>query len=362
MNRNSLTFLAALAMCLSASAQNNTAKGAPLVFENDEWDFGTINEEDGIVTHVFRFANVSDKPVRIVSVSTSCGCTNAAFSNEPVAPGDFGEITVHFSPARTEGQLYREVEVLTDNREWFNRLTVIANVIPMPMGLEQLNPHQLSGPVRTNTNRCNFGYVAQGRTVTKTVSLVNTGKEKTVIALRSTGNRYGMTFQAPKELAPEETAKISITYTIPKGRQFYGNARDTIWITADGEASVQPIVISALRVDDFEGTESQPQPVMRIEPSYVDFDRQPAKKTCRQTVIIGNTGKSDLIFRNIETLGCAVSGLNEGLAIRPGQERKITVSIKSPSKSGESATGSIYLTTTDPTRPLRELRVQVQAR
>lgn len=362
MKMKRLPYYAALALCLSASAQNNENGGAPLAFDSNEWDFGTIQEEDGIVTHVFRFANVSEKPIRIISVSTSCGCTNAAYSNEPVQPGDYGEITIHFSPARTEGQLYREVEVFTDNREWFNRLTIIANVIPMPMGLDVLNPHQLSGTVKTNTNRCNFGYVAQGKTVTKTVNLVNVGTEKASIKVKSTGNRYGMTYQAPAELDPEETAKISITYTIPKGRQFYGNARDTIWIMADGNPSVQPIIVSALRVDDFDGTENQPQPVMRIEPSYVDFDIQSAGKNCKQTVTIGNTGQKELVFRNIETVDCSVSGLSEGLTIRPGQEKKITVSIKSPSKSGESTTGSIFLTTTDPTRPLRELRVQIQAK
>ena len=362
MKRIFTSFLVMMVLCPPLWADETVNGTAPLVFDSDEWDFGTINEEDGIVTHVFRFANVSDKPIRIISVSTSCGCTNAAFSTEPVASGDFGEITIHFSPARTEGQLYREVEVFTDNREWYNRLTIIANVIPMPMGLEQLNPHQLSSMVRTNTNRCNFGYIAQGQTVTKTVSIVNIGKEETAIEAKSTGNRYGMTFQAPEKLGPEETAKVSITYTIPKGMQYYGNARDTIWIMANGQKSEQPIIISALRVDNFEGTANLPQPVMRIEPSYVDFDKQPAKKTCKQTVVIGNTGKSDLLFRNIETIGCSVNGLNENSTIRPGQEKKVTVSIKSPSVSGESATGSIFLTTTDPTRPLRELRVQVQAK
>lgn len=362
MKKSHIAFLALLAVCFPTSAQNNATSEAPLIFENNEWDFGTIEEADGIVTHVFRFANVSEKPIRIVSVSTSCGCTNAQFSTEPVAPGEFGEITVHFSPARTEGQLYREVEVFTDNREWFNRLTIIANVIPIPMGLEQLNPHVLSGTVRTNTNRCNFGYVAQGKTVTKTVNLVNSGKSKTSIKVKSTGNRFGMTYKAPAEIEPEETAKISITYTIPQGKQYYGTARDTIWIMADGHASEQPIIISALRVDNFEGTESQPQPVMRIEPSYVDFGKQSTGKNCKQTITIGNTGSKDLVFRDIELIQCSVTGLSEGMAIQPGQEKKITVSIKSPSKSGETNTGSIFLTTNDSSRPLRELRIQVQSK
>lgn len=351
----------ASASCLPVQAQDVQAK-SPLLFEHDEWDFGTIDEADGIVTHVFRFANISDRPVRIVSISTSCGCTNAQYSNEPVAPGDYGEITVHFSPARTEGQLFREVEVFTDNRQSYNRLQIIANVIPIPMGLEQINPHQLSGVVKTNSNRCNFGYVAQGKTVTKTVNLVNVGDKPATVKVVSTGSKYGMTFKAPQTIAPQQTELLEITYTIPKGKKYYGTARDTIWIKADGQPSVQPIVISALRVDDFEGAESQPQPVMRIEPAYVDFDKKAPGKTYKQSVTIGNTGKKDLLFRNIEAIQCQVSGLTDNTVIKPGQEKTFTVSIKSSEKPGETAIGSIYLTSNDPTRPLRELRIQVQSK
>ncbi len=352
----------ASASSIGAMAQDIEVK-SPLLFEHDEWNFGTIDEADGIVTHVFRFANVSDKTVKIVSISTSCGCTNAEYTTTPIAPGEFGEITVHFSPARTEGPVFREVEVFTDDRTGYNRLSIIADVIPIPMGLDQINPHQLSDSVKTNSNRCNFGYIAQGKTVTKTVNLVNvsTGK-KAKIEVVSSGNRYGMTFKAPKELGPEETGKLEITYTIPKGKQFYGMARDTIWIKADGHPSVQPIVISALRIEDFSGTEDQPRPTMRVEPGYVDFDNKPAGKTYKQTVTIGNTGKKDLIFRNIEVLQCTASGLREGIVIKPGEEKKFTVSIKSPKTPGETATGSIYITSNDPTRPLRELRLQIKSK
>ena len=357
-----ILFTLAMAAIPALALAQDEKPSSPLLFDSYEWDFGTIEEVDGIVTHVFQFTNISKEPVQIVSISTSCGCTNAEFSTEPVAPGDFGEITVHFSPARTEGVVFREVEVFTRDRKSYDHLSLMADVIPMPMGLEQLNPHQLSGDIRTNVNRCNFGYIAQGKTVTKKVSLVNIGSKTAKIQFTTTGKANGMTVSMPSELGPEESAYVDVTYTIPVGNRYYGMARDTIWIKADGQPSGQPIIVSALRIEDLEGTENKPHPSLRVEPGYVDFGSKAPGKTYKQTITIGNTGNADLIFRDVEKGPGTTININDGLVIKPGQEKKVTVSIVNSKEAGTTTMGSINLTTNDPVRPFRELRLQIDTK
>ena len=79
-----------------------------LVFTPDAWDFGTIREEQGRVSHTFTGENRSERPVVILDVVTSCGCTVPQFSRKPVLPGEKTQITVTFDPANRPGTFSKE--------------------------------------------------------------------------------------------------------------------------------------------------------------------------------------------------------------------------------------------------------------
>ena len=356
------TTLTALFVMFSLASQAQEELNSAMIFETYEWDFGQIEEADGPVQHTFRFANVSNNPIQIDNIATSCGCTTVLYSTEPVAGGQMGEVTVAFDPSRTEGKVLREVEIFTKDRRNYASLTIAADVNPIPMGLDQIYPHFLSGNIKTNTKTCNFGYIEQGETVTKIVRIANVGNKSSRISVVTTGNRYGMSVECPESIAPQEVANLKITYRIPKGRNYFGMTRDTLWLVADGVKGTLPLAISAKRVEKVSNDENAPKPVMRIEPSYVDFGNKEAGKIHKKTITIENTGNADLIFRNVETLyGTAVS-IESGQTIKPGASLKVTVAITAPSRPGESAMGSIYLTTNDPQRLFRELRLEVKAK
>lgn len=350
--------MAALMMApLDLKAQNDNK--SPLQFDSYEWDFGTIEEKDGIVTHTFQFMNVSNENVSIEAVSTSCGCTSANYSTAPIKPGETGEITVHFNPARTEGEMLRDVEVFTSLKKAADRLVLLINVIPMPMGLNELYPHQLSANVKTNTTRCNFGYVAQGTTQTKTVQIANIDKKSAKLTFKTTGNRYGLSVKVPEKIKGETVEAIEVTYKLPTGASNYGMARDTIWIMADGAEPVERIVVSAIRIDPKTQSNNGPAPTMRIEPAYVDFGTKPAGKNYKQTIVIENNGEADLVFYDVETINGASASISDGFTIRPGRQEKVTLSISSDRQPGVTTIGSVNLTTNDPTRPFREIRLEV---
>lgn len=64
-------------------------------FEADKHDYGKV-KIGSIVNHVFIFNNQGDQPLIITKVVPSCGCQVAAFTKEPVQPGEKGEISVKF--------------------------------------------------------------------------------------------------------------------------------------------------------------------------------------------------------------------------------------------------------------------------
>jgi hypothetical protein len=92
-------------------------------------DFGQITEGD-VVTHTFRFKNVGDNPLQLTRVKPSCGCTSPEWSDEPIAPGDEGLVTVSFNSSHKRGMQSKSV-VITFNGNPINKvLTFRAEVKP----------------------------------------------------------------------------------------------------------------------------------------------------------------------------------------------------------------------------------------
>ena len=92
-----------------------TAGKYPVItFEKVEHDFGTIEQGTNVET-VFAFTNTGDAPLVITNASSSCGCTVPEKPNGPIAPGEKGEIKVHFNGS---GQnLVTKIVTLTANTQ-----------------------------------------------------------------------------------------------------------------------------------------------------------------------------------------------------------------------------------------------------
>jgi hypothetical protein len=89
---------------ISADQPLDTTQVARITFAEKEFDFGEV-KEGAIVEHSFRFTNTGGVPLTIYSARSSCGCTVPAWPEEPLAPGESGEIKVTFNTDdRTELQ------------------------------------------------------------------------------------------------------------------------------------------------------------------------------------------------------------------------------------------------------------------
>jgi len=74
-------------------------KGPVFQFENEVIDYGEIAQNsDG--NRVFKFKNIGKSPLIITSVKGSCGCTVPTKPEEPIMPGETGEIKVKYATNR----------------------------------------------------------------------------------------------------------------------------------------------------------------------------------------------------------------------------------------------------------------------
>ena len=164
--RTILLIIAAFA-ALSAAAQ------ARLVFEPDTWDFGTIRESDGRVSHTFTGVNRGDKPLVILDVVTSCGCTAPEFSRRPVTPGGTTQITVTYDPTNRPGTFTKELWIYSDERKKVASITVQGNVTPREKSLEELYPVDAGGGLRLAATLSAFSYIYQGRQTQGAIGYAN---------------------------------------------------------------------------------------------------------------------------------------------------------------------------------------------
>jgi hypothetical protein len=102
---------------------------AKIEFEEDNFDFGTINEGDE-VSHAFKFTNTGTEPLQIISVNVSCGCTVASKPLGTVAAGASDEIVINFNSTGKTGMNQKSVGVLSNAQNNQETLTFTAKVEP----------------------------------------------------------------------------------------------------------------------------------------------------------------------------------------------------------------------------------------
>lgn len=104
-------------VALNAQEVQKQTKGAAISAPEEQFDFGTIKEADGPVTHAFTLKNIGNAPLVITRASASCGCTKPKFSTEPIAPGKSTKIEVTYNPAGRPGQFVKTVAVYSNGKE-----------------------------------------------------------------------------------------------------------------------------------------------------------------------------------------------------------------------------------------------------
>jgi hypothetical protein len=91
------------------TAQEKVAK---IEFKSETVDYGEIERgSDGV--RVFEFTNTGNAPLVISKVSSSCGCTIPKKPEEPIMPGESGEIQVKYDTNRV-GPIRKAVTVISN--------------------------------------------------------------------------------------------------------------------------------------------------------------------------------------------------------------------------------------------------------
>jgi hypothetical protein len=113
-------------------AQNQPAQAVakPYVWDETTHDFGKIKQNDPAAV-TFTVKNNGTAPLIITAARSSCGCTVAEYTKEPVKPGESGIVKATYNSARA-GAFNKTVTVTFDGIAQAEVLTIKGEVLAPP--------------------------------------------------------------------------------------------------------------------------------------------------------------------------------------------------------------------------------------
>lgn len=78
------------------------------------FDFGTVKEDGGPVSHDFTFVNEGDGSLVIFDATAQCGCTRPEYPKKPIEAGKSSKVKVTYTPLGRPGAFNKTVTLITN--------------------------------------------------------------------------------------------------------------------------------------------------------------------------------------------------------------------------------------------------------
>ena len=289
-----------------------------LTFPEPVFDFGKV-EQGEQVSHTFHFTNQGGQELRIESVKTTCGCTAAVTSLDVIPPGQEGAISATFDTARYSGEKTKSISVYSnDPAQPMTTLTLQGEIL---VEIE-VDPPQLY-----------LGRVRRGEETVRSVDILyDANKSITITKIENSSSV--VTVQADdfeKEGRKGKKLIVTLKKDAPLGRV---NGEIRVLTTSEKRPSVEIPVFGSIEGD------------LVVAPPQVSFGVVRRGDGKAQEVSIKNRANKPVHIMKVESSNADIS--TELVAVKDGEEYKLTLSAKNESKPGRIQ-GDVAVFTDHPT-------------
>lgn len=329
----------------------------PIQFREESFDFGTVKEAGGPVTHEFMFTNNSDRPVKILSANASCGCTTPSWSKDPVAPGKTGYIQARFDPKGRPGFFTKSVTVTTDY-EATPIILQIKGQVNAGGSVEPTGFTVANGNWKLKNGTFNMGKVyRRDELTTRDFIFINSGTKPITFTGKTVGPAYIKADVQPATVAPGAQGNIKVSYN-GKLRDQYGYQSDNIELHTNDELSpVKSFTVLATLEDYFPQLtkeELAKAPQMKIASGNVDFGRFSQNNTVIREVAVTNTGKKELSIRSLQGNCTCVKAEAEKKVLKSGETAMVKISFLPQDRKG-TLQKALTVYSNDPQNPVQRI-------
>lgn len=354
MIRNILFIFSLLTVSLSALAQ-------PRISSNKETHhFGQI-EWKRPVTVEYTITNTGDKPLVLTNVTTSCACSVADWTKEPIAPGKKGTVKATFD-AKALGHFDKSVGIYSNAEPRLVYLKFDGEVVREVKDYTKSHPY-LIGQICTDRTEFDFPDVHKGEKPVLTMRVVNLSDrpyEPVLMHLPpylEVETRPGVLLKGQKgtiklTLDTEQLIDLGLTQTSVYLARFAG----------DKVSEENEIPVSAVLLPDFSGMTEQDKanaPAIQLSQSKIDLSALLAKKNkAKHDIVITNKGKSPLQISKLQVFNPAVGVALKKSVLQPGESTRLRVTIQKDNLGKRKRHLRILMITNDPARPKVEIDVK----
>jgi len=352
----SLTFVL-LSLLFAKSTVKAQTKDPKITFTEESFDFTTIAEEKGPVTHEFPFTNTGGAPLIIQNVKASCGCTTPDWTKDPVLPGKNGVIKATYNPQNRPGQFNKTITVTSNAENNTVVLTIKGTVTPKPHTLEDDYPMQMGG-LRLKSNHIAFIKVFKNQVKTDSLQIINTSTAPIKMSFDKIPDHIKIKV-VPETIKPNEKGLIIATYDGAKQTD-WGFVMDRVDFILDGKFDANNrISVSATIDEDFSQLTPEQKanaPKANFETKDFNFNTIKEGDKADFDFKLTNDGKTDLLIRKVKaSCGCTAAVPTE-TTIKPGKSTTIKTSFNSTGKPGKQ-NKTVTVITNDPDNSTITLRI-----
>lgn len=201
-------------MCAVNLLQGQTLSES-IQFGERVYNFGTIEEKNGKVSHTFVFQNKGTTPVTIDNIHSACGCISKVMDKVPVKPGEKGKVTITFDPAYKSGYFSKEIVVLSHNNQQYNRIWVEGVINAMEHPVEEDYPYNFGNGLHLRLKVMAFGYMKPAETRVMELHYANDSEQEMTLEFAETGKYPGLKMTNPGKIGPKARGVIQVSYTMP---------------------------------------------------------------------------------------------------------------------------------------------------
>ncbi|MBQ9192752.1 MAG: DUF1573 domain-containing protein [Bacteroidales bacterium] len=328
--------------------------GEVVQFDKTVHDFGDISVNDGPQSCTFTVKNVGKEPIAIYEVVTSCGCTDAHWTREPLQPGKTGTISATYK--NEDGPIPFDktltVYIAGVSKPVILRLRGVVHEKQKP--LAELYGSARIGDLGLKGLRYKVPNVLQGESSSDEAKVANLGKKPLKLSFTEVSPNLTVT-AVPSTIPAGETATLRFSVKADEGT--WGRHAYYATPVLNGKKAGQKLEFDALTRGNFASWSAEERKNAAqciFDESTVSFGTVTAGTPVEAAFSFTNKGKSAL---RIYSLDADVDGLTATLPGETPALKKGTLPVRldtSRLPKGETVV-MITLTTNCPARPMINL-------
>lgn len=341
------------------------ASAQMITFDKEKHDFGRFSPDKTELTHSFTFTNEGNRPVKLKSVKTSCGCTTPKWPRDPIEPGNKGNVKVVYDATTSDGYFRKSVTVVTANGS-LHELTIEGEQTPEKSGSRLKGYSIEQGALAFKEGYVDFGHIPLSSKDTGYLTIYNSGNgPMRLVKLRRT--KLVQAPRLPRTVQPGQETKVMLTYTsvnsmaglkknlgIKKGQGLIlTNDQSKPYKEFGYKTSIYPPVK--------EDENSEKSPTAKLNQDVIQLGTVGGNNVIKTGAVLKNTGDAPLVIKGTDSKGCGCEApVPNKNRLKPGEQTTLRVTINTNSYSGR-LNKELDIYTNDPDNPYVTLQLKAYA-